>query len=259
MKRKRDNFGSDFPELEDCPKPIRKEFAEIREAIESSEPSFTTVLESKILKEDKMELFQMLEVYYYDPDDVSLERLELSKQIKTKFEQALVKYKQYNKYSSQDHADFSSQIQNMESYDENQELKYDILKLNTDKGNKQVIYNEYKRLSQMSILNDEYPKLKNWLHWALALPYDNLKRTSYDKNLTKFLLNVREKMDEELYGMHKVKESILLFLNSRILNPNMQKCSLGLLGPRGCGKTSIVRLLATILGRCSDSGSTPPW
>jgi ATP-dependent Lon protease len=103
-------------------------------------------------------------------------------------------------------------------------------------------------MTHLTASDDELPKVRNWLNWALTLPHDTIKEINFNRQqLTNFLQKVASRMDEELYGMHKVKEQILIFLNSRIINPKMQKCSLGLLGPPGCGKTSIVRLLAEIL------------
>ena len=57
--------------------------------------------------------------------------------------------------------------------------------------------------------------------------------------ITVFLNNVIKSLDEELYGMESVKEQLLLFLNSKLTNPNMKGCSLALVGPPGVGKTTI--------------------
>jgi ATP-dependent Lon protease len=255
-KRIKDNSDVDYEpgdsDLEsncfELDKKTRYEFSAIRKEVMKTEPNIITILNTPMLTIDKIELFQLYEIYGNMKGEISREKLELKKQIKTKLELSILKYKQYCHYSKEEHVKFSEEIKNLEQYDENEELKYDIIKLDTIQSNKRVIYHEYKRMSGMSLTDDELPKLRNWINWALSIPYDRMKRISYSKQeLTNFLQKVSKRMDDELYGMHKVKEQILLFLNSRIVNPNMQKCSLGLLGPPGCGKTSIVRILADLL------------
>ena len=224
-----------------------REFFRIKKKVCETEPDISEMLSSRILDEDKVELFQLFEIYKRE-DNFSLYKLELKKRITDKYRDAKIKYKKHQEYTEEQHEKFKKEVETLEKYSDNDEMKYEILNLETSHVNKRVIYNEYKRLNNMSLMDEEIPKVKNWLKWSLSIPHDRMKKSEYEKSeLKNILKQVSEKMDKELYGMKKVKEQILLFLNSRILNPNMKKCSLGLLGPPGCGKTSIVRLLADVL------------
>lgn len=221
-------------------------FAKTKRHVMDGEPSITKILETPMLQDDRSLLFQLFEIYKCF-EDATKERLEIRKDMQEKFEQAQTKFSQYSKYTNKQHDRFTAEIQEIEDYDENSELKYDILSLSTSLTNKKVIYNQYKRFMRMDTNNDEHPKLNAWLSWAMRLPYDRMTKIPYtDRRLSVFLRKVSKTMDEELYGMHKVKEQILLFLNTRILNPGLKKASLGLIGPPGTGKTHIARLLAKV-------------
>jgi len=252
-KRKRDWEESDDEEsysdisLYNLDSDTKRELNTVKNEIERKEPNIVSILNTPLLLEDKTELFQLFEIYK-SQEEFSLEKLENRRDLITKFEQAVVRYSQHNRYSEEEHLQFTLEEKELEQYNEEEELKYDILKLETSKENKRVIYREYKRMIKLRMTDDELPKLKTWLNRAVSLPYDRLKTVKYSSgNFSKFLQTVNQKMDEELYGMKNIKEQILIFLNSRILNPKMKKCSLGLIGPPGSGKTSIVRLLAEIM------------
>lgn len=239
------NLTSNYQELD---KKARTEFFSVQKEIERTEPNIATILNTPLLTEDKAELVQLYDVYSNFPERISIERLDIRKQLNKQLEQAKINYKQYNQYTTKEHEHFEQQSRYLEQYDEAHELKYDILKLETSMENKKAIYNEYKRMRSMRFTDDELPKLRNWIKWSLSLPHDRLKTVPYRKQeLTNFLQYVSKRMDEELYGMETIKEQILIFLNSRIINPRMQKCSLGLIGPPGTGKTAIVQLISSVL------------
>ena len=104
-------------------------------------------------------------------------------------------------------------------------------------------------LKKLDDKDDEFAKLNNWIRVAIELPHDNIKTMTITrgKKFTKFMTNVSNYLNKELFGMHAVKEQLLIFLNSKLSNPNMKGCSLGLVGPPGVGKTSIARCLSHAL------------
>ena len=157
-----------------------------------------------------------------------------------------VGFEEYSKFSEEEHAKMIKEEECLSNFDAQLVLKYKILSLNTTMENKSIIYRRYEELLVLDTSNDEYPKLKHWLRWATNLSYDTIKETVVD-NLTQFIKFASYKMDKELYGMKKIKEQILMFLSSKISNPNMRKSNLGLVGLPGVGKTSIARMIASLM------------
>lgn len=179
----------------------------------------------------------------------SEEQISLKQKIYQKFSDAEKKYRQHQEYSTKEHAKFQKDLETLEQYNENKEIQYTIVSLNTNIHNKSVIYNMYKRLKTLPQDGDEYHKITHWIDYAISLPYDDYITFPFNKKeLTTFLQTVATRLDAELYGMQSVKEQILVFVDNKIRNPHMKKCSLGLVGAPGTGKTRICRILADILG-----------
>ncbi|MFT4978295.1 MAG: ATP-dependent Lon protease, partial [Myxococcota bacterium] len=102
---------------------------------------------------------------------------------------------------------------------------------------------ELSRLRRMHPDAAEYNVARSWLEWLLSMPWSE---ASVDN---RSLREAAATLDEDHYGLEKVKDRILEYLAVRQLNPDGKGPVLCFLGPPGVGKTSLGRSIARALGR----------
>ncbi len=105
------------------------------------------------------------------------------------------------------------------------------------------IKKEIDRLSKASSLSAEAGVIRNYLDWVLEMPWKQSEVLDIDIQVVKALL------DQNHFGLEKVKERILEYLSVYKRTKKNQATILCLSGPPGVGKTSIVRSVAEALGR----------
>jgi ATP-dependent Lon protease len=102
---------------------------------------------------------------------------------------------------------------------------------------------ELKRLSRMSDASTEYSMARAYLDWLIELPWSITTEERID------LAEARRILDEDHFGLDKIKRRILEFLAVRKLNPQGHSPILCFVGPPGVGKTSLGQSIARALGR----------
>lgn len=116
-------------------------------------------------------------------------------------------------------------------------------KLKVTQEVKEELGKQISRLSQMHPESAETAVVRNYLDWMFALPWN--KSTVDNLNL----LKAKTILDEDHYGLDKVKERILEYLGVRKLSKTIKGPILCFVGPPGVGKTSLGRSIARALGR----------
>jgi len=102
---------------------------------------------------------------------------------------------------------------------------------------------EFKKLKQMSPMSAEATVIRNYLDWLLNIPWNKRSKTNKD-------LIVAEKiLDEDHYGLEKVKERIIEYLAVQARTGKLKGPILCLVGPPGVGKTSLGKSIAKATGR----------
>ena len=102
---------------------------------------------------------------------------------------------------------------------------------------------ELKRLERMSEGGGEYSMIRTYLDWLIELPWASEPEAAID------IAEARRILDDDHYGLEKIKKRILEYLAVRKLNPSGKSPILCFAGPPGVGKTSLGQSIAKATGR----------
>lgn len=124
-----------------------------------------------------------------------------------------------------------------------QELRERIAKTNMPKEALEVANKELDRLARMSPMAAEYTVSRTYIDWLIDYPWS--VRTEDNLNIDA----AQKSLNEDHYGLDKVKKRIIEYLAVRKLKNDMRGPILCFVGPPGVGKTSLGRSIAKALGR----------
>lgn len=127
--------------------------------------------------------------------------------------------------------------------DDLESLKKSLKAAGLSKEARQEADKQLKRLGGMHGDSAEATVARAYLEWLAELPWKKLSKDRLDIKAAKKIL------DEDHFGLEKVKDRILEFLSVRKLNPNSKGSILCFAGPPGVGKTSLGKSIARAMGR----------
>jgi ATP-dependent Lon protease len=172
-----------------------------------------------------------------------IEVLKLSKEIGEQTQQSLSSQQREHILREQLRQIQKQLGENDEKSVEIDELRRQIEKAGMPKEAEEQARKELKRLERMPEAAAEYGMVRTYLEWLVELPWSKLSPDAID------IAEARRILDEDHYGLPKVKRRILEYLAVRKLNPDGKSPILCLVGPPGVGKTSLGQSIARATGR----------
>jgi ATP-dependent Lon protease len=123
------------------------------------------------------------------------------------------------------------------------ELRESVEKAGMPEEAEKQALKELKRLERMPEASAEYGMIRSYLDWLIELPWSQTSEDRID------IAEARRILDEDHYGLPKVKQRILEYLAVRKLKPEGKSPILCFVGPPGVGKTSLGQSIARAMGR----------
>jgi ATP-dependent Lon protease len=168
--------------------------------------------------------------------------LQVEKRIRTRVKRQMEKT-QREYYLNEQMKAIQKELGDEEGRDELAELEDKIKKIKLSKEAREKATHELKKLRQMSPMSAEATVVRNYLDWLLSIPWN--KKTKIKKDL----IHAQEILDNDHFGLEKVKERIVEYLAVQQRANKLTGPILCLVGPPGVGKTSLGKSIARATGR----------
>jgi ATP-dependent Lon protease len=123
------------------------------------------------------------------------------------------------------------------------ELRERLAKLSLSDDIREKVEKEISRMEKLSLGSPELGVIRTYVEWILDLPWNVMTEDNLD------LEHARAILDEDHYGLEKVKDRIIEYLAVLARKKDMRGPILCFVGPPGTGKTSIARSIARAVGR----------
>ena len=196
--------------------------------------------------EEKQELLEMVDpldrlTRLADLLEFEIEKLNLDRNIQTRVKRQMEKA-QKEFYLNEKMKAIQKELGRGEK-NELDELKKKIETAGMPKETEEKALQELKRLEMMPPMSAESTVSRNYIDWMVAVPWKTRTREIRDMSRAEKIL------EEDHYGLEKIKERILEFLAVRRLVKNPRGSILCFVGPPGTGKTSLGRSIARATGR----------
>jgi ATP-dependent Lon protease len=168
--------------------------------------------------------------------------LQVEKRIRTRVKRQMEKT-QREYYLNEQMKAIQKELGDEEGKDELAEIEEKIKKTKLSKEAREKATHELKKLRQMSPMSAEATVVRNYLDWLLSIPWGKKSKVKHDLNLA------QEILDNDHYGLEKVKERIVEYLAVQSRANKLTGPILCLVGPPGVGKTSLGKSIAKATGR----------
>jgi ATP-dependent Lon protease len=208
----------------------------------------TIVAHMTLKLDEKQQVLEMQSVkarleYLISSIESELDLLQIEKRIRGRVKQQMEK-SQREYYLNEQMKAIQKELGEMEDLpNEFEELAQKIEKAGMPKEAKEKVSTELNKLKMMSPMSAEATVVRNYIDWAVNVPWKKRSKVRHD-------LNAAEKiLDDDHYGLEKVKERILEFLAVQQRVKKQKGPILCLVGPPGVGKTSLGRSIARATGR----------
>jgi ATP-dependent Lon protease len=168
--------------------------------------------------------------------------LQVEKRIRTRVKRQMEKT-QREYYLNEQMKAIQKELGDEEGRDELAEIEDKIKKTKLSKEAREKATHELKKLRQMSPMSAEATVVRNYLDWLLSIPWGKKSKIKKD------LVHAQEILDNDHYGLEKVKERITEYLAVQSRANKLTGPILCLVGPPGVGKTSLGKSVARATGR----------
>lgn len=157
-----------------------------------------------------------------------------------------------DKTNKQFYVDKEMELYNYVNNDTNITPKYKVLSLNLPLEIKNQILKKIKNMDNS--LNPFAERDQKWIESFLKIPFDKyaqlpIKNADDNNEINLFFKDLKKSLNENLYGQEKTKMKIYELIAQWITNEHGNPPIIGLCGPPGIGKTSLIRNLAKVLNR----------